>query len=230
MSEELEAVRTPVTKQQMAIAFYEAYWRYFNSWPKKDSIRILLAQWALETGWGKSMWCYNVGNAKSRPNDGYDWCFYKCNEIIAKSTAERLQATSPATAKITSYRSDGLCVIWFYPKHAWSRFRAFRALDAGVYDHLVLVVKKFDKAWPYVVRGDPAEYSRALRRQGYYTADEAAYTKTLKGVFDMLASIELPDRPLLTEEERREALNTTALSLQNIVELHLPGSAPEEKE
>jgi len=216
MPEELVAEKTAVTAQQMALALHEAYHRYFNSHPNRDSIRILLSQWALETGWGKSMWCFNVGNAKSRNGDGHDWCFFKCNEVIKRSTAEALQRASPATAKIASYRSDGLCVIWFHPKHAWARFRAFRTLEDGVRDHLRLIVQKFDKAWPCIVKGDPVEYSRALKRQGYYTADEAQYTRVLKSVFDKLDSIVLPEAPLFTEEERREALNRVALSLQNM--------------
>ena len=216
MVEELKAEKTIVTMQQMALAFYEAYYLYFNSWPKPESIKILLSQWALETGWGKSMWCYNIGNAKSRPGDGHNWCFFKCNEVIKKSTAERLQASSPSTAKITSYRSDGLCIVWFYPKHAWSRFRAFKTLDDGVYDHLRMVVQNFNKAWPYVVKGDPTKYSKALKRQGYYTADEASYTKTLRSIYDNLSvdappirnrhlcstEIEAPRRPKHSSKQR----------------------------
>lgn len=216
--EELEAVKTDVTPQQMAMALYESYWKYFHSWPSKDTIRVLLAQWALETGWGKHMWCYNVGNAKSRPGDGHDYCFFKCNEIIPAAKAKKLLAEDPSRVSITTHRADGLCVVWFSPKHLWSRFRAFKTLEEGVYDHLRMVVQTFDRAWPFAVAGDPAGYSHALKLQGYYTADEASYTKTLKSVFNKLDSLEVPDGPLITQEVRERVLGSVAISLADMVE------------
>lgn len=215
---EVEAVRTPATPQDIAFEMYKAYRSFFgNPHPNPDSIRVLMAQWALETGWGKSMWCYNIGNAKSRPGDGYDHCFFRCNEILSRRTAERL-AKESSLATITKYRDDGLCVVWFDPKHRYCRFRAFRDLFDGTYDHLKMLVTIFDESWKYVEAGDPAEYSRALKRQGYYTADERQYTRVLTSVFRKLASIELPKAPLLTEEEAKENMNTVFISLQDITE------------
>lgn len=217
--EELPDVKTEVTPQEMALALWEAYHRYFNSYPKKDSIKILLAQWALETGWGKSMHCYNVGNAKCRPNAEYNWCYFKCNEILPTvRLAEKLAAADPDKVKITKLRSDGTCIVWFYPKHPWCCFKAFKTLEDGAYDHLKMVVKQFGRAWTHAVAGDPVAYSRALKKQGYYTADEASYTRTLKSVFDKLDSLELPEAPLFSEEERKELLNRVALSIRDMTE------------
>jgi len=215
---ELKAEKTKVTPQQMALALYAAYWKYFHSWPKKDSIKILLAQWALETGWGKSMWNFNVGNAKSQPGEGHDWCYFKCNEILQRNMAEKLQSDDPSRVKITSHRSDGTCITWFSPKHPWSCFRAFGTLEEGTYDHLKMVVNRFNKAWPFVEMGYPEAYSHALKQQRYYTADESSYTRTLKKVFKKLDSLELPEEPVLNEEERQRVLNQVGISLAEMVE------------
>lgn len=221
--EELPDVKTVVTPQQMATAICYAYYRYFNSWPRRDSVRILLAQWALETGWGKSMHCYNIGNVKSKKGDGYDYCFFACNELLSKSVAEFFKVKDPNLVKVTSYRSDGLCVVWFYPNHPSCRFRAFKTLEDGVYDYLLLLVQRFTKAWHCVASGDPVEFSRALKQQKYYTADEASYTRTLKSIFDKLECIELPERQPITDKEREEAMNRMVLSLREIAEESIYG-------
>jgi hypothetical protein len=220
--EELKDEKTNVTPQEMALALVKAYWQYFNSWPKKDTIKVLLAQWALETGWGKSMHCFNVGNAKSREGDWHNYCFFKCNEILRKDVAEQLLHEDPTRVIITSYRTNNACVTWFLPKHPWSRFRAFRTLEDGVYDHLKMVVKRFDRAWLHAVAGDPRAYSRALKAQKYYTADEASYTRTLVSVFNKLDSLEMPQGPLVTPEDRQRVLASISLSLSEMVEdIHL---------
>lgn len=216
--EELKDERTKVTPQEMALALVKAYWKYLNSWPKKDTIKVLLAQWALETGWGKHMHCYNVGNAKHSFDSGEDYCFFKCNEILRKDIAERLLHEDPTRVQITTYRANNTCITWFLPKHPWTRFRAFKTLDEGVYDHLKMVVNRFDAAWPHAVRGDPQAYSHALKQQKYYTADEASYTKTLVSVFNKLDSLELPTEPFIQEEERQRLLNLVSISLSEMTD------------
>jgi hypothetical protein len=217
---ELEAKKTEVDTASMVLAFYEAYRKYFGAPPKEESVKLLVAHWALETGWGKSMWCYNVGNVKSRDGDGYDHCFFKCNEILPAAQADRLCAKDPDRAKVTTRRADGSCVVWFYPKHSWCRFRAFRTLEDGVYDHLKLIVNRFYEAWPYVVSGDPEGYARALKKMRYYTADESSYVRVLRAVFRRIesAKVELPEGTPLTDEERREAWMHVSVSLRGLAE------------
>jgi hypothetical protein len=220
--EELKDEKTEVTTQEMALALVHAYWKYFRSWPRKDTIRVLLAQWALETGWGKHMHCFNVGNAKHSFSSGNDYCFFKCNEILRKDVAELLLHEDPTRVMITSYRANNTCVTWFLPKHPWSRFRAFKTLEDGVYDHLKMVVNRFDGAWPYAVAGDPEGYCRALKAQKYFTADLSVYTKTLKSVFNKLASLEMPEGPIVTPEGRQRVLASVSLSLSEMTEdIHL---------
>ncbi|HWP06900.1 MAG TPA: peptidoglycan-binding protein [Polyangiaceae bacterium] len=149
---------TPVTTAQVFDALGAAWRNAFAEEPKRASLLVLLSQWALETGRGKSMHCYNLGNIKSRQASG-DWCFFACNEIL------------------------GGKVRWFQPDEPECCFRAYPTLDAGAADYLTTLRERFQKAWPAVLAGDAAAFSHLLRESKYYTADEQQYTKTLQALF-----------------------------------------------
>lgn len=151
-------VLTPVTPLEVFDALRVSWQARFGTAPARSSLLVLLSQWALETGRGKSMHCYNFGNVKSNGTSG-DWCFFRCNEII------------------------GGKVVWFEPDHPACRFRAFTTLQAGADDYLSTLHRRFTRAWPAVVEGNPAAFSHLLRAQGYYTANEAQYTATLTALF-----------------------------------------------
>lgn len=221
MSNRLSDAKTPVTRQEVLEALWNAWISYFNSIPKRESIWILMSQWALETGWGQSMHCFNMGNAKSRDGDGYDFTYFACNEILHKRSAEAAQKMNPTTAKITKYRTDGTCIIWFYPDHPGCRFRAFRSLQEGAADHLALLVRRFHKAWPAVYNGDPRQFAHMLKVQGYYTADEVTYTNTLLKVFNKIAKdpkLNYDNLPILTESEKEAISNMVGMSLRKMTD------------
>jgi hypothetical protein len=210
MVERLPDKKTQVSRQAVLEALWKAWMVYFNAVPKKESIWVLMSQWALETGWGRSMHCFNMGNAKSRKGDGYNYTYFKCNEIFRTKSAERYQARDPEHAKITSYRDDGTAIIWFYPDHPACRFRAFRTIHEGAYDYLSMLVKRFHMAWPAVVEGSPAKFAHLLKVQGYYTADEREYTDTLTKVYHMIAEdsrLRYGSLPFMTEDEKRQLQN-----------------------
>jgi hypothetical protein len=183
MSTELTAMKTPVAPEDVFLALHAAWQRKFSGCPTRDSVLLLLSHWALETGHGKSMWCYNLGNAKAKVEGAYDYCFFACNEIFKTSVANQYVANSPDTAKITKNRDDGTSIIWFYPKHAACCFRAFTNLNDGAGDYLNLIYSRFAGAWPFVLAGDVPGYCHKLRTMGYYTADEAEYAKAVNSIF-----------------------------------------------
>ena len=221
MAEELVDQKIEVTVQEMANAMYTAWCRYFGAPPGRNSVLVLLAQWALETGNGKSMHNYNVGNVKANPSGPYDYQYFACNEKVSLKAANQYVANAaPGTAKITRDNGDGTCWIWFYPKHVGCCFRAFKTLEDGVFDHLALLVnhRTFKNAWPAVVVGSPEQFSKLLRQAGYYTADEASYTRGVVRLFNQFGSVvTLPEPPVITSDLAREVRNTIATSLQNIV-------------
>src|SRR6185295_1079883 len=80
--EELPAIRTPVTAEELALAFCAAFRAITLRTPSRDTIVLLLAHSSLETAHWKSMMCWNIGNIKSRAGDGRCWCYFRCSAII----------------------------------------------------------------------------------------------------------------------------------------------------
>jgi len=221
MAEELADKKTEVTSQDMAEALHRAWCKYFGGPPERKSVLVLLSQWAFETAAGKSMHNFNVGNAKARPDGSYDFQYYACHERLPITRAKKYQSDSPTTAKITRDNGDGTAIIWFYPRHPVSCFRAFKTLDDGVFDHLMLLVRhdKFQQAWPAVAAGAPEEFCKLLRKAGYYTGDQAVYTAGVLRYFNQYnQSIKLPDPPTFTPEEQREIRNSITMNLQRMVD------------
>ena len=166
MPDLLQDKLTKLTKQEALSALYAGWCAQFGEPPKnEDSLRVLMSQWALETGWGKAMHNFNFGNVKSRAGDGYDYCMFRCYEVVGGKT------------------------VWYDPPSPVTRFRAFRTAIDGAKDYIKILNKRFTLSWPSVLSGSPAAFSHALRQQGYHTADETQYTATLTSVFKSLKGI-----------------------------------------
>jgi hypothetical protein len=219
MPAEIPDAKTQVTLGTLIPSIWLAWDKFFGAPPAhKESVWLLVAQIQLETGL-KYCHNWNLGNVKSVEGDGHDYQFYACNEILPVATAQKYAQQSPDTAKVTSVRSDGKAIIWFYPKHPGCRFRAFKTLDDGAFDHLKLLARRFDKAWPEIIEGDVVGYSQKLRQQGYYTADEASYTNTLKGCMKIAAKapVDYASLPFLGEHEKERLKGLVANSIQNLL-------------
>lgn len=183
MPEQIPAVRTVASTEEVLYAIASAWLRLgIKDDMTLSALRVLVAQWALETGWGASMWCYNLGNAKHSNGDGRDWCFFECGEELALASANRLQATDPARVVFRAVYKRGttdMASVRFLGEHPYNAFRAYRTLTAGATDYLAMMHKRFAPSWPAVIAGDPARFSHAIRQQGYYTADEGSYTRAI---------------------------------------------------
>jgi flagellum-specific peptidoglycan hydrolase FlgJ len=197
---ELQSVLTPISANEFGYAVLRAI-RNLN----QDQLALLIAHWAGETGWGKSMHCWNPGNAKGVSPEG-NWCFFGCDENIKLSTAQRLKAdaTNGHLVTIRKNWTDKKGVewanVWFDAPHPWSKFQAFHTLDEGVTAYLNMLKTKFNKAWDVLMgSADPETYARALKEQGYYTAGVDAYVKLLNGV---IASVRVKAADALSMVEK----------------------------
>ncbi len=225
---ELPAVKTLCTALEMAHALIAAWSALFGMHPpSRESIALLLGQWALETGRGRSMMCWNAGNVKSHEGDGHSFCFFACNEVLTPAqVAHYVAGAEPRTDGKPGPNAVATSpsVVWFYPSHPGCRFRAFHTIDEGAVDYLGLLNRRFAKAWPAVLAGDPTAFSHALKAQGYYTAPEASYTAGVVALFrEMLrldfAVNETPNHAeevaavdTLDDAERARVLNLVALT------------------
>lgn len=182
-----DAVRTPVSASDLCDALGAAWRELFDSDAPREALVLLVGQWALETGWGKSCFCWNLGNAKARVGGVTDWQFYACDEVLVGAMADRLVAEDPAHVRIEWTRelvgADGkttrTCGVAFTPDHPACCFEAFATLADGARAWLSLQHGTFAHAWPALLTGVPAQFSHALREARYYTAPEDRYTATL---------------------------------------------------
>lgn len=188
----IPAQKTPATPEEVYAALGKVWQDKFGQPAKRESLLVLLAQWAFETGRGKAMWNFNLGNQKGKPDgsDGRSWTFFACNELLPTKHANALFAKAGPrrdggpgnNVAITAVKED-TATVWFYPDHPACCFRAYRTLEEGAVDYLNLLHKRFALAWPAVIAGDPAQFSKLLKQARYYTAEESHYTKSLTSIF-----------------------------------------------
>jgi hypothetical protein len=175
-----ESIRPPVQTHCTPAELYRALgdaWRPLcGTEPTRGGILVLLAHWALETGFGHSCWCYNLGNVKHVAGDGRDFYQIRCNELVNGNA------------------------VWYDPPHPATSFRAFDSLASGVVDYLTILRGQFGFAWPAVEAGDAADFCHRLKLRGYYTADESTYTAGVERCYHQIdASIPSTEAPTLTD-------------------------------
>ena len=157
------AVRTTYTLNQLIGGLIEGWYKKFGVIPKKESIGVLYAQNALETGGTVAMWNNNIGNVKFVPSQNPDDDNGKEYMML------------PNTWEIINGKK-----VTFQPPHPATWFRSFPTLGDGVAHHLdFLKSRRYAKSWAAVEAGDPAEFAHLLKVAGYYTAPEADYIKLM---------------------------------------------------
>lgn len=103
MSTELSAKRTPVTPEQAAAYLAQAYRTVAAKPPTRSVLSLLVAQWALETANGRSMWRYNFGNKKYSSRDEHFQYLTGCFEYV-QGVRETYGARHPS-CKFAAYTS-----------------------------------------------------------------------------------------------------------------------------
>jgi hypothetical protein len=170
------ATRTVVSIADMHNALSNAWESVTGSEPTDMAVLTLMAQWALETGNGASMFNYNIGNFKSTSTNGSPAGAY-----FPLSTTENLGGvTTPMVANFASYDS----------------------LGAGVKAYLSAMHGRFGAAWPDVLSGDCDAFAQHLYDQHYYTgippnpvATYAAGLKTRRTLIAVSLGIDLGASP-----------------------------------
>lgn len=141
--------KTPMSGSEAADAISKAWTKRYGAPPSKETLSILTAQWALETGHGKSMCNYNFGGIKGTGPSGLS-ASYK--------TKEGWGATE---VSITD------------------RFRAYNSPEEGAADYLALLDRRYGNALDAARAGDAAGFVHGLKTRGYFTGNEEVYTKNV---------------------------------------------------
>lgn len=168
MGNRVERVQTPVSETQLAQAIIEAWKNLFSETPSKEQVIMVIAQNALETGHRKSMWNYNIGNITTSGQGSF-------NYFDDLTTKEQI---SPG-----KWEKKNL------------KYRAYPSLLDGVKDYLKLISgNKYASAWEHILKPNPTAFSKALKQIGYYTADEAPYTKQLNSIYNTLSKSDVYEK------------------------------------
>jgi len=168
---ELPAVKKVMSFTEAREAFWIAFIRVLGVQPLPGQLALLLAHSALETGhWQIGLWNWNFGNVKaSESYSGYHQ-YFRCNEVI-----------------------DGK-VVWFDPPHLQTRFRAHLDAASGLVEHLEFLgvdttphngrPNRYAAAWAAMLRDQPVEYVKELKKAGYFTANLDSYKKSVVSLYN----------------------------------------------
>lgn len=144
------AQRTPLTAAEAGSALRSAWERHFGAAPSKETVAVLTAQWAHETGNGQSMFNYNFGGIKGVGPGGL---------TVHQRTREGYGANE---------------------RTIFDNFRAYQNADEGATDYLSLLVRKYPGAIEAADLGDAEGFVRGLKRGGYFTGSESAYISAVE--------------------------------------------------
>lgn len=114
-------------------------------------VDVLVAQVATETGYGAKMVGYNFGGIKGTSPEGK----------TAVCTTREVIGGREVVLK--------------------DSFRAYDSADSGAVDYVRLLERRFPEALEAAAKGDVEGFARALKAKGYFTADEGAYARAMRG-------------------------------------------------
>lgn len=204
MAQNRPATKTPITAQDLFNALCRAYQATQGSRPRAATILLLVAHSAFETGWWKSMWNFNLGNAKGHPGGATDWTFYRCSELLPETQAQGLAKDPRVTlGRLRPARDIGgrtlpaTREVFFSPNHPGCCFRAFVSLDEGTSDYLTLLARRFSDsnekkdAWSQALAGDVTKFVTALKAKGYFTDELGHYLAQVTSVYQRVQGMHL---------------------------------------
>ncbi len=172
-------------------------------WPELTEAggRTLAAQWAVETGFGKSCYSNNFGNVKATSDKvGHMYLkgIWKFPSPRTMEAAEQMVAASGGMAELADakfkaskgYPADAPIVV-FKPPHPQTRFVAFKTADEGMAAFVRFKQNIAAKHPDYVAalnRGDVRDVAAVLAKVHYASAPDAAYAAGMARAAKMIGS------------------------------------------
>jgi hypothetical protein len=154
----VRAARTPLRGDEAAGALRDAWTSVRGDAPSAETLSILVGQWAHETGRGASMLNYNFGGLKGTGPSGLS---------TACSTRE-------------GWGDSQVRVV--------DRFRAYGSAQEGARDYVGLLARRYPDAVRAAENGDAQGFVQALKARGYFTDNEATYTKSVQSLANLALS------------------------------------------
>jgi hypothetical protein len=184
-----------LTTTEAIDAFKKGYTKFMGTEPKRETLALLVAQSALETGWWKAgLHCWNFGNTRCQPDKLEDeeyFTMFKCSEIIKGKE------------------------IFYYPPDPASVFQGFKTCEDGIRHHIKFLTFKdrYRAAWHQIIVGDPEQYVVELFKAGYFTANLELYKKTVISIYGKIISQIDTNKETLTEKDKEEFLKAVSVSV-----------------
>lgn len=156
---EIADALTPMSADEVAKAVSLAFKRLTGKLPTRKILGLLLAQWALESGNGRSIHNYNLTNIKRNSGDPY-FQMFACSEVI-----------------------DGV-EQHFEPPNKACHFAAYLNPTDGA-EAYIRVLKRRPNWWNGLMTGDVEQFNIGLSTAPkFYTANPEGYLRLLKDRYD----------------------------------------------
>jgi hypothetical protein len=137
--------RTPIGGAAAANALRQAWQSVTGEEPSTETLSVLTAHWAHETGNGKSMMNFNFAGLKGKGPSGLS---------VACSTRE-------------GYGENAVRIV--------DSFRAYKTPEEGATDYVSLLSRRYPKAVEAARSGDAGGFVSALKDRGYFTDNVDTY-------------------------------------------------------
>ncbi len=148
----VDMVKTPLSEAEATYYLKTAFKHVMGYEASLDTLAVMWAQTALETGRFRYLRSNNMGNQKKLKDKKYT--SYECSEILNGKNQ------------------------YFYPYHPQTFFAAWDTPLEGAIDHVEFLSKRtrYQAAWKEMLAGNPTKFSAELSKAGYYTANVVKYT------------------------------------------------------
>lgn len=154
MTVRLDNKITPISPRLAASSLVAGYRDVTGQKPTSPVLGLLLAQWALETGNGRSVHNFNYGNKKSSAEDIFH-VFFRCHEIVNGKK------------------------VYYDPPHPTCKFAAYTDAKEGAVAYVKLL-KRRPHWWKGLHTGTVDGFTAGLAtRPAFFTADPAKYASIM---------------------------------------------------
>lgn len=199
MLKQVPTVKTQVAVPDLVKSFIKYWQKTYNVLPTKETVITMVAQFCHESGTGSHVYNYNLCNikAKDKANAIVEYMVLKGVWEIVNGKRVEVSSTNPSS--------------WF---------RSFPNLDAGAefYCNFLRNSNRYKISWQQVEAGNPAQFSRELRKAGFYTDFEEKYTKGVmshynkwmadKAVSDIFNKLQSEAAPIQPKVESKSPVKT----------------------
>jgi hypothetical protein len=182
---------------------------------RREVLALAMAKCALETGRFQKIWNWNFGNIKAGASYPGMFTCITLNEVIGG----RVQWFAPDGPVIRlaggSFTPTAEPRVPVPPGHPQTRMRAHANRFDGAYAYVDFMQARATM-WNALQTGDPYQYVPAMKRGGYFTADEAPYLRAVASItkeYSLKLEGRAPDETRLPEQEWTAARGLAALAI-----------------